>query len=184
MLRRTTTVLSLIGIALILATAGLAMAADETIWDVKVIHPNGELLDVKAVASDGTLYDVKAIEDEDNPHFLDVKAFVDGTPHDVKVVDSKDRYAPVMALGIHGTNLEIKALNAEGKQYDVKGIRQSGNLIDIRAIGFAKFYPLEAIAPDGRIYEVKGVKMMKQRIELVIGATQVHAHVKAFPPVP
>jgi hypothetical protein len=64
----------------------------------------------------------------------------------------------------------------------VKGIRRSGNIIQIRAIGLAKFYPLEAIAPDGRIYEVKGVKMMKQRVELVIGATQVHAHVKAFPP--
>lgn len=184
MLRRSTPVFSRIGIALIVAGMGLASAAADSIWDVKVIHPNGEMLDVKAVDSDGTFYDVKAIEEGDNPPFLDVKAFVDGEAHDVKVVASKERYAPVMALGIHGKNLDIRALSAEGKQYDVKGIRQSGNIIDIRAIGLAKFFRLEAIAPDGRTYEVKGVKMMKQRIEMVIGATQIHAHVKAFPPKP
>jgi hypothetical protein len=184
MLRRTTSVIACIAIALIAVSTGLATAATDTIWDVKVTHPNGELLDVKAVDPDGTLYDVKAIEQEDNPYFLDVKAFVDGKPHDVKVVSSKDRCAPVMALDIHGKNLDIRALSADGKQYDVKGIRRSGNIIKIRAIGLARFYPVEAIAPDGRIYEVKGVKMMKQRVEMVIGATQIHAHVKAFPPTP
>jgi len=194
MQRRSKTVFTLAGIVLIVAGLGFVSAADDTetaddtpiaegtLWEVKAVFPDGELLDVMAVGADGELYDVMAIENEENPYFLDVKAIVDGDVHDVKIVASKDRYAPVMALDIHGTNLDLRAVGAEGKQYDVKGIRRSGNIIRIRAIGVARFHPLQAIAPDGRAYDVKGVKMMRQRVELVIGATQIHAHVKAFPP--
>jgi hypothetical protein len=181
---RIKTVIRRTGIALIATSVGLAMAGDDTLWDVKVIRPNGRVLDVKAVDSDGKLYDVKAIEGEDNPYFLDVKAFVDGKPYPVKVVDSSERYAPVMAIDIHGKNLEIRALGPEGKHYDVKGIRQMGSIIRLRAIGVARNYPISAIAPDGRIFDVKGVKMVAQRVEMVIGSTQIHAHVKALPPTP
>ena len=181
-LRSIKTVVFYTGITLIAASLGLAMAGDDTIWDVKVIRSRGRVLDVKAVDPDGKLYDVKAIEQEGNPHFLDVKALVDGKRHPIKVVDTNDRYAPVMALDIHGKNLEIRAIGPDGKQFDVKGIRQSGSIITIRAIGVAKFYPIKAISPDGRIFDVKGIKMMSQRVEMVIGATQVHAHVKALPP--
>ena len=170
------------GIALVAVSLGLTMAGENTLWDVKVIRPSGRVLDVKAVDPEGKLYDVKAIEREDNPYFLDVKAFVDGKPHPVKVVDSSERYAPVMAIDIHGKNLEIRALGPGGKHYDVKGIRQSGSIIRLRAIGVAKNYPISAISPDGRVFDVKGVKMVAQRVEMVIGTTQIHAHVKALPP--
>ena len=89
MLRGIRTIILRAGIVLISISLGLTMAEENTLWDVKVIRPNGRILEVKAVAADGTLYDVKAIERPDNPYFLDVKAFVDGKPHPVKVVDSK-----------------------------------------------------------------------------------------------
>ena len=141
MLRRITSIIRLAATVLIVASLGLTMAGDDTLWDVKVIRPNGRVLDVKAVDPEGKLYDVKAIEGEDNPYFLDVKAFVDGKPHPVKVVDSNERYAPVMAIDIHGKNLEIRALGPGGKHYDVKGIRQSGSIISLRSSQLPKVKP-------------------------------------------
>jgi ribosomal protein L10 len=113
-----------LGIALIAATGMLPAMAEDTLWHVKAVHPKGRLLDIKAVDPDGKLYDVKAIEQEGNVHMLDVKAFVDGRRHPVKVVVSEDRYAPVKALDVRGKNLEIKAVTPEGKQLDVKGVRR------------------------------------------------------------
>ena len=157
--------------------------AEDTIWHIKGVHPKGYLLDIKAVDADGKRYDVKAIQREGNVHMLDVKSFVDGTEHPVKVVVSDRRQAPVKALGVHGENLELKALTSEGKQLDVRAVRWSGSIVQIKVIGtLGRHYAIKAIAPDGRVYDVKGIKMTNDKIERVIGAVQVHAHVKALPP--
>jgi hypothetical protein len=47
-----------------------------------------------------------------------------------------------------------------------------------------RFFAVKAIAPDGRVYDVKGIKMMRENTEQLIGAVQVHVHVKALPPTP
>lgn len=157
--------------------------AEDTIWHIKAVHPKGYLLDIKAVDAEGKRYDVKAIQRDGNVHMLDVKTFVDGKEHPVKVVVSEDRYAPIRALDIHGQHLDIVAITPEGKSLEVKGVRRTGSIIHIKVIGIGgRFFGVKAIAPDGRLYDVKGVKMVKDNTELLIGAVKVHAHVKALPP--
>src|SRR5688572_1271892 len=50
--------------------------AEEKVWHIKAIHPEGRLLDVKAIDKDGKIHSVKAIQEDDNFHLLDVKALV------------------------------------------------------------------------------------------------------------
>ena len=51
-------------------------AADEKIWHVKAIHPEGRLLDLKALDKDGKIFAIKAFQEEGNNHLLDIKALV------------------------------------------------------------------------------------------------------------
>ena len=141
-------------------------------------------MDIKAVAADGTMYDIKASQEGDNVHMLEVKAIVDGRRHDVKVVVSDDRYAPVMAINVKGENLDLKAFTPEGKQLDVKAVRRTGTILHIKVLGLGgRFFGVKAISPNGRMYDVKGIKMTKDRVEMLIGNVQIHAHVKALPQV-
>src|SRR5438034_9876310 len=57
-----------LGVAALLAATTPARAAEEKIWHVKAIHPEGRLLDVKAIDKQGKIHPVKAIQTEGNLH--------------------------------------------------------------------------------------------------------------------
>lgn len=176
-----------LGTFLALATllAAPLRAAEEKIWHVKAVHPEGRLLDVKAIDPQGKLHAVKAFEADGNLHLLDIKALVDGRRLPVKILVSNDKYAPVKAIGEDGAILAIKALTPEGEKLDVKGVSRSGSIIHIKAIGpQGVFYGVKAISPEGRMYDVKGIKMFKERVETKVNGVEVEAHIKALPPAP
>jgi hypothetical protein len=159
--------------------------AEEKIWHIKAIHPEGRLLDVKAIDKQGKIHAIKAIQEDDNFHLLDIKALVNGSKLPVKILVSDDKYAPVKAIGEGGTIFDVKALTAEGQKLDVKGIKRSGNIIHIKAVGPGEtFYGVKALSPEGRVYDVKGIKMSKDREETKVNGVSVAAHVKALPPAP
>jgi hypothetical protein len=65
--------------------------ADNTIWHIKGIHPEGnDLLAIKAIGSKGELHDVKAIYD-DKSHILDIKVLDSKGKimHAVKAINEK-----------------------------------------------------------------------------------------------
>ena len=103
-----------LGVAALLAATTPARAAEEKIWHVKAIHPEGRLLDVKAIDKQGKIHSVKAIQTEGNLHLLDIKALVDDKRLPVKVLVSNDKYAPVKAIGEDGTIFDIKAITPDG----------------------------------------------------------------------
>src|SRR5438105_4975013 len=84
--------------AVFLAAATVLCAAEEKIWHVKAVHPEGRLLDVKAIDKQGSVYPVKAIEADGNAHLLDIKALVAGKRLPVKVLVSEDKFAPIKAI--------------------------------------------------------------------------------------
>ena len=51
----------LVGMA-VLSIGFLPASAQDTIWHVKAVHPQGRFLDVKALDQDGNIHDVKAFE--------------------------------------------------------------------------------------------------------------------------
>ncbi len=162
---------------------GAPTKAEDTLWHVKGIDPDGHWMDVKAVAPDGMSYDIKAIQEDDNVHMLDVKAIVGNRRRPVKVVAGDERHAPVMAINVNGKNLDLKAFTPEGKVLDVKAVRRTGSILHIKAIGRGgRLFGVKAISPDGRLYDVKGIKMTNDRVELTVDKVQIHAHVKALPP--
>ena len=159
--------------------------AQDYLWHVRAVDREGRFLDVDAVDKQGNLYDVKAILDAGNLHVMDIKAFVGGRRLPVKILVSKDRYAPVKAIGDDGTIYDIKALTASGEKLDVKGVLRSGNIIHIKAIApDGTFYGIKAVSPGGQLNDVKGVKMLQEDTELVLHGVAIHAHVKALPQVP
>lgn len=154
----------------------------ETIWHIKAIHPQGWFLDVKALDENGHLYDVKAIQDSDQRQLLDIKALIAGHKTPVKILVSRDTYAPVKAIGKDGKIYDIKALTPGGDRLDVKGVSRAGNIIDIKAISpEGSFYGIKAISPEGQLNDVKGVKMFRTDLEATINGVEVHAHIKALP---
>ncbi|MBT8205628.1 MAG: hypothetical protein KJN96_10165 [Eudoraea sp.] len=164
------------------ATEVTELAAEEIIWHIKAIHPEGYTLDIKALDADGNIYDVKAIQDAGQRQLMDIKALVGGEKTPVKILLSDDQYAPVKAITEGGTIYDIKALTADGKKLDVKGVKRAGNIIDIKAINEAgEFYGVKAISPEGLLNDVKGVKTVEDRLEATINGVEVLAHVKALP---
>ena len=153
-------------------------------WHVKAIHPEGNFMEVKAVDEDGNTYEVKAIQDNFQRHLLDVKALVEGEEVPIKMLASKDEYAPVTAVTHDGTLLDIKVLTAGGDQLDVKGVRRSGNIVHLKAISKeGDFYGVKAISPDGELNDVKGIKIAKEEIEMTVNGLDIYAHVKALPQI-
>jgi hypothetical protein len=164
-----------------------ARAADEKIWHVKAIHPEGRLLDVKALDKDGKVFAIKAFQEEGNNHLFDIKALVGEKKLPVKVLikTAADTYGPVKAIGDDGTIYAIKALTPEGAKLDVKAVSESGNIIAIKAIGpKGEFFGVKALSPEGRVYDVKGVKLSKDPIEGKVNGVDFAAHIKAMPQAP
>lgn len=158
--------------------------AEEVIWHIKAVHPEGRLLNVKALDESGKIYPVKAIEQHGNRHLMDVKALIDGKRLPVKILVSDDKLAPVKAIGEDGTIFDIKALTSDGRKLDVKGVRRTGSIIDIKAIGpGGQFYGVKAMSPRGHLYDVKGVKMYDDDVEATINGVPIAAHIKALPQV-
>jgi hypothetical protein len=159
--------------------------AEEKIWHVKAIHPEGKLLDVKAIDKQGKTHSVKAIETDGNVHVLDIKALVDGKRLPIKIIVSDDKYAPLKAIGENGAVIDIKAITAEGQKLDVKGVKRSGSIIHIKAIAAdGTFYGVKALSPEGRVYDVKGIKMSPGPEETKVNGVSVAAHIKALPQAP
>ncbi len=157
---------------------------NEIIWHIKAIHPEGGFLDIKALDKDGNIYDVKAIQNSDQRSLIDIKAFVGGKRLPVKILVSDDKYKPIKAVGEDGTIYDIKALTSKGDKLDVKGVGRSGNIIHIKAINKdGTFYGVKAISPEGKLNDVKGIKVTKENVECKINGVEVHAHIKALPPM-
>jgi hypothetical protein len=164
-----------------------ARAADEKIWHVKAIHPEGRLIDIKALDNDGKIFAVKAFQEEGNNHLLDIKALVGEKKLPVKVLvkQTTDAYGPVKAIAEDGTIYAIKALTPEGAKLDVKAVSTAGNIIAIKAIApGGQFYGVKALSPEGRVYDVKGVKLGKDPVEGKVNGVDFAAHVKALPQAP
>jgi len=159
-------------------------AADEVVWHIKAIHPEGRLLDVKAIDKAGKIHAIKAFQEVGNNHVLDVKALVGEKKTAVKVLPTKpgDKYAPVKAIAEDGTLLDIKALTPEGVKLDVKGVSSAGGVTAIKAITpDGTNYGIKAISPEGRVFDVKGIKMNKDAVEGTVNGVDFAAHVKAVP---
>ncbi|MCF7569201.1 hypothetical protein L3X37_12630 [Sabulilitoribacter arenilitoris] len=151
------------------------------IWNIKAVTPEGKNLNVKAFDADGNKFDVKAIQDSKQHSFINIKAFVDGYALPVKILDSKDEYSPIVAIGTDGKIYNIKAITETDAKLDVKGISRSGNLIHVKAIGENEnFYGVKAFAPDGKLNDVKGIKIFERKVELTVQGNPVYAHLKAI----
>lgn len=157
--------------------------ADDIIWNIKAIHPDGTSLDIKAFDKDGKSFDIKAVQNSDQDSFLDVKAFVDGKKIPVKMLVTNDKFNPVKAIAKGGITYDIKALNAAGEKLDVKGIARFGNIVIMKAINKkGEFYGVKAISPTGQLNDVKGIKINIKDTEMSMSGFRVHAHVKAMHP--
>ncbi len=167
----------------LLAIAEPRARADEKIWHVKAIHPEGKLLDVKAIDKQGKIHAVKVIQTGD-VHLMDVRALVDGKRLPVKLVATGDR-PTLKAIAEDGTQLQIYALSTDGQKLEVRGVKRTGNIIHIKAIGpKGELYGVKAIAPEGWVFDIKGVKMSPDRIEAKVNGVEIEAHVKALPQAP
>jgi hypothetical protein len=154
---------------------------EKIIWNIKAVTTDGNNLDVKAFDSEGNRFDVKAIQDSEQHSFMNIKAFVDGVELAVKIMDSKDKYAPIKAIGVDGTIYDIKALTEDNVKLDVKGISRSGNIIHVKAINEnGEFYAVKAFAPDGKLNQVKGIKIFDRKVEMKVKGQPVYAHLKAI----
>ena len=154
---------------------------EDIIWKVKAIHPDGKALDIKAIDKEGNLFDINAIQDSDQDSFLNIKAFVNGNELPVKMLISKDKYAPVKAIDRGGVILDIKAITPEGEKLDVKGIVRAGNVVSIKAINKeGEFYGVKAISPSGQLNDVKGIKINIKEKEMTLNGFSVYAHIKAM----
>ncbi len=150
-------------------------------WNVKVIYPDGKSLDVKAFDGKGKAYDIMAIQDSDQDIFLDVKAIADGEKLPVKMLLSKEQFAPVSVISNEGNEYSLKAITEEGEKLDVKGIRRFGNIVIMKAITKkGNYIGVKAISPDGQQNDIKGIKVNRGEREMTLKGVSVHAHVKAM----
>lgn len=154
---------------------------EDVIWNIKAINPEGKYLDIKVIDQEGNLFEISAIQNSDQDSFLDVKAFVNKKKLPVKILVSKDKYAPVKAIDRGGFSYDIKAITPEGEKLDVKGIERSGNVVSIRAIDKeGEFYNVKAISPKGMMNDIKGIKINTKEKEMTLNGFNVYAHVKAM----
>ena len=161
-------------------------SATDTVWHIKAIHPEGRILDVKATDNEGNIHSVKAIAQNQDPHMMDVKAYVNGSILSVKMLVSPDERIPVKAIGEDGTIYDIKAITATGEKLDVKGLRseRDGNIIQLKAFtADGNKYGIKAISPGGNLMDVKGIKFGEEDVEMKLNGVEVYAHIKAIPMV-
>ena len=158
--------------------------AQDVIWHVKALHPEGYTMDVKAIDEQHNQYDIKALENSDQRYIMDVKAFVGKEMFPVKVMVSEDEYKPVVAIVGQGKTYSLVAIDRNGKYLKVKGVRKTGYIVHIKAVGEnGVFYGVKAISQKGKVNDVKGVKMYDKRLEITMDGLEVHAHVVALPQI-
>jgi len=158
--------------------------AQDVIWHVKALHPEGYTMDVKAIDEQHNQYDIKAIENSDQRYIMDVKAFVGKEIFPVKVMVSEEEYKPVVAIVGQGKTYDVVAIDKNGKYLKVKGVRKTGYIIHIKAVGEnGVLYGVKSISKKGKLNDVKGIKMYDKRLEITIEGLEVHAHVVALPQV-
>ena len=158
--------------------------AQDVIWHVKALHPEGYTMDVKAIDEQHNQYDIKAIENSNQRYIMDVKAFVGKEVFPVKVLVSEDEYKPVVAIVGQGKTYSLIAIDKNGKHLKVKGVRKTGYIIHIKAVGEnGELYGVKSISKKGKLNDVKGIKMYDKRLEITMEGVEVHAHVVALPQV-
>ena len=57
-------------------TDSIKKIAQDVIWHVKALHPDGYTMDLKAIDEQHNKYDIKALENSNQRYIMDVKAFV------------------------------------------------------------------------------------------------------------
>lgn len=173
----------LLPLSMMLFVSG-SLGAQELIWHVKAMHPEGYTLDVKAFDEEGAYFDVKALEEAEQSYIMDVKAFVKGERLPVKVLVSEEEYKPLAAIDSEGKTYVLRAITKEGVYLPVKGVRKSGYIVHVKAVNEnGDFYGVKAISTEGKLRDVKGVKMYDKRSEVTLNGVQVHAHVVALPQI-
>jgi hypothetical protein len=163
--------------ALLLMSLSTNILANDSIWHVKGIHPNGEeLLSIKAIDKMGKFHPVKALYDEES-HALDIKVLdANGEVlHGVKAVNEiSDKYHGIKALTASGELLPIKAIDNQGNRYDVKSIVTKSNTMSVKIVAKDGFIiAVKAISPLGQMFDVKSFNFDDTKIG--------HMHVKAVP---
>ena len=158
--------------------------ANDILWNIKAIHPEGQTLDIKAFDKEGNAFDVKAIQNSDQDSFLDVRSIVDGKRIPVKMLVSGDPFAPVRAIAEGGATYEVHAITPEGEKLDVKGVARIGSIVIMRCISQdGEFYGVKAISPEGKLNDIKGIKINNQEREMSLQGKPIFAHIKAMHPV-
>ena len=166
------------------ASAQEKASADDIIWHIKAIHPNGRTMDVKAFNDRGDKFDVKALEDADQSYIMEVKSFIGGERVPVKVLVSEDEYKPLAAIDDKGNTYVLRAITPEGSFLPVKGVRKSGYIIHVKAVSEdGSFFGVKALSTSGKLRDVKGVKMYDKQLEVTLNGIKVHAHVVALPQI-
>ena len=156
---------------------------DDILWNVKAIHPDGQSLDVKAFDNAGNPIDVKAIQNSDQDNFLDVKAIMNGEKLPVKILVSKNQFAPVVAINNQGSAYKIYAITPEGEKLEVIGVSRFENIVIMKVLTKkGKFYGVKAISPAGQLNDIKGIKINNQEREMTLKGHDIYAHVKAMHP--
>ncbi len=155
----------------------------DILWNVKAIHPDGQSLDIKVFDNAGKSFDIKAIQNSDQDNLLDVKAIVDGAQLPVKILVSKNQFAPTVAISPKGNAYKLQAITAEGEKLDVIGVVRHGNIVIMKALTKkGKFYGVKAISPTGKQNDIKGIKINPQDREMTSRGHNIYAHVKAMHP--
>ena len=165
-------------------TDSVENTAQDVIWHVKALHPEGYTMDVKAIDEQHNQYDIKALENSDQRYIMDVKAFVGKETFPVKVMVSEEEYKPVVAIVGQGKTYSLVAIDRNGKYLKVKGVRKTGYIVHIKAVADnGEFYGVKAISKKGKLNDVKGIKMYDKRLEITMDGLEVHAHVVALPQI-
>jgi hypothetical protein len=156
---------------------------EDIYWNIKAIDPDGQSLDVKVFNNAGKPFDIKAIQNSDQDDFLDVKAIIDGEKLPIKILVTKNQFAPVVVINNEGSAYKIYAITPEGEKLEVIGVVRFGNIVIMKALTKkGKFYGVKAISPTGELNDIKGIKINPQEREMTLGGHDIYAHVKAMHP--
>ena len=155
----------------------------DILWNVKAIHPDGQSLDIKVFDKTGKSFDINAIQNSDQDNLLDVKAIIDDVRLPVKILMSKNQFAPTVAITTKGDVYKLQAITAEGEKLDVIGVVRYGNIVIMKALTKkGKFYSVKAISPTGKLNDIKGIKINPQDREMTSRGHNIYAHVKTMHP--
>jgi hypothetical protein len=101
----------------------------------------------------------------------------------VKILVSKNQFAPVVAITPTGKAYKLQAITSEGERLDVIGMVRYGNIVIMKAVTKkGKFYTVKAISPTGQLNDIKGIKINTQDREMGLKGHDIYAHVKAMHP--